>query len=653
MEFHFILPVLLLVTCCSVKSVISEEDEILKTFYNLLNERHADKVELNTPRLREILKKIFQNKEKKPSDLYEIELEAKKWIEEYGHRRDKIAYYSSLLSFNYLSNITDSNMKAMNEFSAEIQRKERPLEEHAKYLLDNLKNSKNETLLKILKGISISTASKNESKNRELLKLKSKCEADYGEGTVELDGIKYPLEPNITTMLAKSRNPKVLEKIWIEWRNSVGRKIRKIYPKIIEIEREIDAENGQKDPIKFRLKESYGDDKVEKEASDLYDDLKPLYEKLHAYVRYKLHKFYGNYQKPYGYMKANLLGNMWAQQWPEILDIVAPYPDLLDSMNFSNSLSEKNFTVVDMFKTAEKFFKSITLFPMVEKFWKNSMFTKPTDGRQVVCHPAAFDLGYKNDYRIKMCAVVAQTDFLTIHHEMGHIEYYMSYRNQSYFYRNGANPAFHEAIGDTIALSAGNPTHLKTIGLFKELKNPLDREKRNINYLLQKALEKLTVVPWSLVICKWTWAVRRGEIKPKDYNKFWWYLRKKYQGIKPPVKRDDDIDMDAASKYHVASFTPYLRYLFSFVAQFQFHEALCKEKKHEGPVYLCDIYKSTKAGNKLKSMLELGSKRPWREVLEEFTGTNKFDSKALRNFFEPLEKWLDVYIETKNIPLGW
>lgn len=149
---------------------------------------------------------------------------------------------------------------------------------------------------------------------------------------------------------------------------------------------------------------------------------------------------------------------MWAQEWQDRLGDLLPYPDV-PLVNITNVLIEKGYTVHQLYETAEQFFTSINLYPMTPKFWARSMFTKPKD-REVVCHPSAFDMAYHDDYRVKICTIVNEDYLYTVHHEMGHVEYYMAYKNQPLFYRDGANTAFHEAIGDTIGMYASKDRDL-------------------------------------------------------------------------------------------------------------------------------------------------------------------------------------------------
>ncbi len=181
-------------------------------------------------------------------------------------------------------------------------------------------------------------------------------------------------------------------------------------------------------------------------------------------------------------------------------------------------------------------------------------------------------------------------------------------------FQNSANDGFHEAIGDTIALSV-TPEYLKQIGLIDSVPPP----SADIGLLLDRALDKVAFLPFGLLVDEWRWKVFSGEIKPADYNKSWWELRRKYQGIAPPVARSE-ADFDPGAKYHVAANVPYARYFLATILQFQFHRALCKEAGYTGPLHRCSIYGNKAAGAKLAKMLAMGASRPWPDALEALTG---------------------------------
>ncbi|XP_023569948.1 angiotensin-converting enzyme isoform X1 [Octodon degus] len=343
-----------------------------------------------------------------------------------------------------------------------------------------------------------------------------------------------------------------------------------------------------------------------------------------------------------------LLGNMWAQSWDNIYDMVVPFPDK-PNLDVTSTMVEKGWNATHMFRVAEEFFTSLGLLPMPPEFWAESMLEKPSDGREVVCHASAWDFYNRKDFRIKQCTRVTMAQLSTVHHEMGHVQYYLQYKDLPVSLRRGANPGFHEAIGDVLALSVSTPTHLHKIGLLDRVTNDSESD---INYLLKMALEKIAFLPFGYLIDQWRWDVFSGRTLPSHYNFDWWYLRTKYQGICPPVVRNET-HFDAGAKFHIPNVTPYIRYFVSFVLQFQFHQALCKEAGHQGPLHQCDIYQSPQAGAKLREVLQAGCSRPWQDVLKDLTGSDALDAQPLLTYFQPVSQWLQEQNQRNGEVLGW
>ncbi len=336
---------------------------------------------------------------------------------------------------------------------------------------------------------------------------------------------------------------------------------------------------------------------------------------------------------------------MWAQDWDNIYPLIAP-PNADPGYDLTALLKKRNTDWKQMVKYGESFFMSLGFAPLPATFWERSLFLKPKD-REVVCHASAWDVDTLDDVRLKMCLQITGEDFLTVHHELGHNFYQRAYSSQPPAFRDSANDGFHEAVGDTIALSI-TPEYLVKIGLLDPAQAP-DTSK-DIGLLLHKALEKIAFLPFGLVIDQWRWKVFSGEIPPEKYNETWWQLRQKYQGIAPPVDRSE-ADFDPAAKYHVAANVPYMRYFLADILQFQFHRALSQAAGCTGPLNRCSIYGNKEAGAKLNAMLEMGQSRPWQDALEKIAGTRQMDATAIRDYFAPLQKWLDE--QNKGKPVGW
>ncbi|MEJ7607423.1 MAG: M2 family metallopeptidase [Bryobacteraceae bacterium] len=272
------------------------------------------------------------------------------------------------------------------------------------------------------------------------------------------------------------------------------------------------------------------------------------------------------------------------------------------------------------------------------------LFTKPRD-RDVICHASAWDVDQVNDLRIKMCIDITEEDFTTIHHELGHNIYQRAYNTKPYLFRDSANDGFHEAVGDTIALSI-TPEYLVKAGFLDKAPDP----SKDIGLLLHRALEKVAFLPFGLVIDQWRWKVFKGEITPAQYNKMWWELRRKYQGVAPAVERSEQ-EFDPGAKYHVPANVPYTRYFLAHILQFQLHRSLAQTAGCREPLNRCSIYGSKEAGEKLKTMLAMGASRPWPVALKAISGQTEMDATAIRDYFAPLQKWLDE--QNRGKPVGW
>ncbi|ABN61742.1 M2 family metallopeptidase [Shewanella baltica] len=500
--------------------------------------------------------------------------------------------------------------------------------------------------LNILRSALVLPAPLDPAKNAELAQISSELNGLYGKGKYCFTDGKCMTQPELSSLMAESRDPATLLEAWKGWRE-IAKPMRPLFQREVEL-----ANEGAKDLGYANLSELWRSqydmkpDDFSQELDRLWGQVKPLYESLHCYVRGELNKEYGDNIAPTtGPIPAHLLGNMWAQQWGNVYDLVAP--DNADpGYDVTELLAKNGYDEHKMVKQAEGFFTSLGFAPLPESFWARSLFVQPKD-RDVVCHASAWDLDNIDDIRIKMCIQKTAEDFSVIHHELGHNFYQRAYKQQPFLFKNSANDGFHEAIGDTIALSI-TPSYLKQIGLLDEVPDA----SKDIGLLLKQALDKIAFLPFGLMIDQWRWKVFSGEITPAQYNQAWWDLREKYQGVKAPTKRSE-ADFDPGAKYHVPGNVPYTRYFLAHILQFQFHQALCETAGDKGPVHRCSIYGNQAAGEKLNKMLELGLSKPWPEALKEVTGKETMDAKAVLDYFAPLKTWLDEQNTAANRQCGW
>jgi peptidyl-dipeptidase A len=500
--------------------------------------------------------------------------------------------------------------------------------------------------LNLLKLSLVMATPSDAKESEELTRIMAKLEAAYGKG----NWCRNPQDAgtclnidDITKIMATSRDEKRLREVWEGW-HTISPPMRTDYSRFVELSNKGARELGFADTgAMWRAKYDMPPDDFTKELDRLWNQVRPLYVELHAYVRMKLRQKYGDVVPAAGPIPAHLLGNIWAQDWSNIAPMLTPAGSEAP-FSLTTVLERRHVGALDMVRTGERFYTSLGFAPLPKTFWERSLFVRPRD-REVVCHASAWDIDLESDVRIKMCIDQTAEDFTTIHHELGHNFYQRAYKDLPPLFRDSANDGFHEAIGDTVALSV-TPEYLVRIGL---LDTP-PAASRDVGLLMSRALEKIAFLPFGLLIDQWRWNVFSGAVKPGDYNRAWWELRLKYQGIAPPASRGETF-FDPGAKYHVPDNTPYTRYFLADILQFQFHRALAQTAKCTTPLHRCSIYESQEAGRRLNAMLSLGQSRPWPDALEALTGSRQMDATAILDYFAPLKQFLDE--QTKGQPVGW
>jgi peptidyl-dipeptidase A len=479
---------------------------------------------------------------------------------------------------------------------------------------------------------------------KEMTTIGVSMDSDYGKGKYCRKNGECLDITAIEHIMATSRNPEELKELWTGW-HAIAPPMRQRYSRFVDLSNQGAREIGFKDTgAMWRAGYDMTPEEFSADLERLWNQVKPLYLSLHTFVRAKLVEKYGpQVVPPDGPIPADLLGNPWAQQWGNVYDLLGVKEET-GAINLTEILKKKQLDAKGMVKYGEGFFTSMGFAPLPQTFWERSLFVKPAD-RDVVCHASAWDIDGKDDLRIKMCILIRDEDFVTIHHELGHNFYQRAYKDQPFLFRNGANDGFHEAIGDAIALAI-TPEYLHKVGLVENV----PAGNNDIPELLKQALDRVAFLPFGLMIDQWRWKVFSGEIKPADYNKSWWDLRLKYQGVVPPVPRSE-ADFDPAAKYHVAANVPYTRYFLAHILEFQFYRALCNASGYKGPLNRCTFYGSKEAGEKFNKMLEMGQSKPWPDALYELTGERQTDGNALMEYFAPLKAWLDE--QNKGKKVGW
>ena len=481
----------------------------------------------------------------------------------------------------------------------------------------------------------------------ELNTIATRLQSTYAKGRASLEG-KSLTGDEVEALMGSTRDPAKLAAMWKSWHETTGRPMRQDYARMVDIANWGAKELGYADTgAMWRSRFDMAPAEFEAMYDRLLTELNPLYTQLHCYTRSKISEKYGpDVQPASGPIRADLLGNMWAQEWGNIYDLVAP-PGVGDlGYSLSDLLVQSKYDPAKMVKTGEGFYTSLGLPALPATFYTRSQFVRPRD-RDVVCHASAWNVDSKEDLRIKMCIRPTADDFVTIHHELGHNYYDRAYNRQSYLYQDSANEGFHEAIGDFIALSV-TPEYLVQIGLLDRSKVP--PAEKDIGLLLRQAMDKVAFMPFGYVVDKWRWGVFDGSITPANYNQAWVELKAKYQGVTPPVARSE-ADFDPGAKFHIPGNTTYERYFLARVLQFQFYKAACDMAGWKGPLHRCSFYGNKEVGRRLNAMLEMGLSRPWPDALQAFTGERIISGKPMLEYFAPLSAWLERQNQGKRC--GW
>jgi peptidyl-dipeptidase A len=480
---------------------------------------------------------------------------------------------------------------------------------------------------------------------QEMADLQANLARLYSTGTATIDGKSLHLD-DLEDELAKTRDPAKAREIWEKWRR-VSVPMKADYVKLTALANEGSRGVGYRDAgALWRSGYDMAPDQFAALTDKLWGQVKPFYVNLHCYVRARLNARYGDAVQPKtGPIRADLTGNMWAQQWGNIYDVVAPAGGPGLGYDLTKQLEAKGYDAPKMIKTAENFYVSMGFDPWPKSFWERSMITRPRD-REVQCHASAWDVDNKNDIRLKACIRVTADDFFTAHHELGHNLYQRAYNTQPYLFEGGANDGFHEAIGDFAGLNALTPGYLKQLGIIDTVPGP----EADIPYLLRQAMDGIAFLPFGILVDKWRWEVFSGQVTPEHYNDAWWALVKDYQGMVPPGPRPADA-FDPGAKNHIATSVPYARYFLARIYEYQFYRAACRQAGWKGPLNRCSVYGDKAVGAKFGKMLAMGQSRPWPQALEAFTGEKDIDATAIADYFAPLNAWLTD--QNRGQQCGW
>ena len=551
---------------------------------------------------------------------------------------------TNLVSWAYQTNITAETEAANAAANEKITQLQVSLASRAASYSALELDSDTRRKIDLLRSSIVIPAPMDPEKNTEQAQIGTRLNSMYATGTYCPEGGECQNLSQLEDIMDQSRDEAALREAWEGWRH-IAPEMKSLYQRQTDLANEAASDLGFADLGEmWRSLYDMQPDEFPAELDRLWGQVEPLYEALHCHVRAKLGETYGtDVVAPAEPIPAHLLGNMWAQEWSNIYDLVGPEGEVTN-VDVTQLLNYADYDYLDMVKAGENFFSSLGFEALPDTFYERSLFLEPED-RKVLCHASAWDLDNKDDIRIKMCIQENAEDFRVIHHELGHNYYQRAYKNQPTLYQGSANDGFHEAVGDTVALSI-TPEYLNRIGLLKDVPDASG----DIGLLLQQALDKVAFLPFGLLVDQWRWKVFAGDVGPGQYNELWWQLREKYQGVKAPVERGPDA-FDPGAKFHVPGNYPYSRYFLAHILQFQFHRSLCEISANEGPIHRCSIYGSEAAGQRLNAMLEMGVSQPWQVALETMTGSQEMDATAILDYFAPLKTWLDEQNEERTC--GW
>ncbi|XP_066588650.1 angiotensin-converting enzyme-like [Prorops nasuta] len=575
--------------------------------------------------------------------------EALQFLREYDREASTMCSRAMNAQWNYATNVTDHNRRKMlDEQTLKLKFDRASWRKAVSFAWSRIPDPLARRQLKMLavRGRSSLT----DDKFNEVYHLISEMREIYTRTRVcpyEKTGVNCDLsyDRDISRIMAQSRNYDELLFYWRSWHDTIGSSLKNKFVRFVQLANQAARLNGFAD-AGDQMRESFDDDYFQQNIAEVMSAISPLYKNLFTYVRAKLTERYGDKIRRDGPLPAHILGNMWAQNWEGVYDLVQPFP-ATRKLDVTLDMMIQGFTPMRMFQIAEEFFTSLGMKPMPPEFWRFSLFEKPID-RDVKCSANAWDFCNRIDYRIKQCTRVTMEDFLSTHHEMAHLQYYLQYKEQPLIFRDELVPGFHEAVSDAIGLSVITPQHLHRLGLYNNFTNDYES---NINFLMLMALRRVAYMPFAYIIDQWRWRVFSDGVA--DMTTRWWELRLQYQGIVPPVPRSEK-DFDPASKYHIPADIPYAKYFVGVVLQFQLLESLCEISGHKGELHTCDIYRSREAGRLLADILSAGSLKNWQDVIREMTRgrTNRLDAGAMLKYFEPLNQWLKRQNKLEPV-VGW
>jgi peptidyl-dipeptidase A len=471
--------------------------------------------------------------------------------------------------------------------------------------------------------------------------VKARIEAETQQAST-LNGFEFklngkPITVNeIDNQLSTNRNLAERKAVWEASKES-GIALKPGLVKLQKLRNGVAKELGYHDYFALQVA-SYGMTTEEMVAlqDNFMREMRPLYLQLHTWVKYELAKRYN--QPVPKRIPAHWLNNRWSQEWPGIVEAadMDPY--------FKGKSAEW------VVKSAEQFYTGLGFANLPQTFWERSdMYpVKPGDTRKKNTHASCWHIDLEHDIRSLMSVEPNDEWFHTAHHELGHAYYFMSYTRPEVppLLRIGANPAFHEGMGELISLAAGQVPYLQSLKIL-----PADFKPDQTAFLLNDALgNSVPFIYWaSGTMTHWEADVYAHDLSADEWNARWWKYVRDFQGVEPPTERGENF-CDAATKTHINDNPAYYySYAIATVLKFQWHDYIARKILHQPP-QRCNYANNKAVGDFLRGMMEKGGTEDWRKVLKDATGED-LSTRAMVEYFKPLMGWLQE--QNKGRQIGW
>lgn len=560
----------------------------------------------------------------------DVELDT--YLSDYGREYQRLSYESTLAEW-------ESNTRIVEGDSSNAIRTRRANEALARFVGSNHNIARIRGYLKDRDGLSPLQARQLEvmlylaaEKPEPAAEIVAQRIAAEAAQTEKLYGFQFklngqPVTPNaIDESLRVSRKLSARLAVW-QQSKEVGPVLKPGILRLRDLRNKVVGSLGYSDYFSYQVSD-YGmtADEMLRLNDDLIGELRPLYRELHTWARHELAKRYG-VPVP-DQLPAHWLPNRWGQDWGALVEV--------EGLDLNGALARHSAEWV--MRQGEEFYRSLGFDSLPASFWKksslyplaaNAPYKKNT-------HASAWHLDLNGDLRSLMSVEPNREWYETVHHELGHVYYYMSYSNPDIplVLRQGANRAYHEGIGSMIGLAALQRRFLAGRGLV-----PPGAAGDSMAQLLQEALSYVVFVPFAAgTMTRFEHALYAEQLPADRFNQKWWELTLKYQGIVPPAARDERW-ADGLTKTHINDDpAQYYDYALSYAVLFQLHDHISRKILKQDP-HDTDYYGNREVGTFLKRVMAPGATRPWREVLRETTG-RELNGKAMAEYFQPLYSWL-------------